>query len=107
MNTTVDFLASASRFAIAAAIIYFAYQLGAWLLNWPENEVSFEFSFAWFAEQIGHIWQPLLLGSTLCGIALGGSLYVIVRVLWRIRVVHRWRRRRASQLTRGVTQRPG
>ena len=88
-------------------MFYFAYQLGAWLLNWPENDLSIEFSFAWFTEQIAHIWQPLLLGSTLCGVALAGSLYVIVRVLWRMRVVHRWRRRRRSHLTRGVTQRPG
>ena len=88
-------------------MFFFAYQVGAWLLSWPDNAVSFEFSFAWFADQVGHIWQPLLLGSALCSLALGGLLYVIVRVLWRMRVVHRWRKRRESRLTRGVTQRPG
>ena len=88
-------------------MFFFAYQVGAWLLNWPDNGLSFEFSFAWFVEQMAHIWQPLLLGSALCGIAFSALLYVIVRVLWRLRVVHRWRMRRERRLTRGVTQRPG
>lgn len=88
-------------------MFYFAYRLGAWLLDWPDIAMNFEFSFEWFTERIGYIWEPLVLGSALCGAALGGVLYVVVRVLWRLHVVQRWRKRREQRLTRGVTQRQG
>ncbi len=90
-----------------APMFFFSYHVGAWLLDWPALEESMEISLRWFAGQINHIWQPLLLGSLLCGILLSALLYVAVRVLWRLHVMRRWRKRRARQLTRGVTQRQG
>lgn len=90
-----------------APMFFFSYQVGAWLLDWPELAESMEFSFERLAEQIGHIWQPLLLGSLLCGIALGGLFYVVVRVLWRLHVAQRWRRRGRSRLTPDARQQQG
>lgn len=90
-----------------APMFFFSYRLGAWILDWPRLDQHMEFSFAWVVDQIAHIWQPLLLGSLLCGSMLGALFYVLVRLSWRLHVVRRWRRRRARNLTPGVTQRQG
>jgi len=81
---------------------YFAYKLGAWLLN---TEVKFDevkISLHWLGARFSEIWGPLLLGSLLCGWVSGLTAYFIVRVGWRIRVVRRWRQRRRERAARSA-----
>lgn len=78
---------------------WFAWRLGAWLLEAPPAEVAFEPTFAWLTAEVGRIWQPLGLGCLLLGLASAGIGYAAVRLSWRYHVIRtllaRRRRRHA------------
>ncbi|NNF40500.1 MAG: DUF2062 domain-containing protein [Woeseiaceae bacterium] len=67
-------------------IYYFAYQLGARLLDIPPQPFNFELSLDWVTHTFVNIWQPMLLGSVLlgCGAAVLG--YVGLDLLWRMSI---------------------
>lgn len=75
-------------------MFYFAYRLGAHLMGIPPEEMDFTFSFTWLSNMIGHIWQPLLLGSLLLGILSSIVGYILIRVLWRLHIIQRWQQRK-------------
>jgi hypothetical protein len=81
-------------------LFFFAYKLGAWLLNTELAVTEVHINFAWLGERLDEIWRPLLLGSLVCGTVTGLIAYIIVRVGWRIHVVRRWRERGRSRLAR-------
>ncbi len=75
-------------------MFYFNYLVGTWILGEPITNGDFEPTMAWFSSSMGHIWQPLYLGSLICGIvgALGG--YLLLRALWRMHIISNWKKRR-------------
>jgi uncharacterized protein (DUF2062 family) len=73
---------------------YSTYKFGAWILNEPPQELEFELSLEWMAESLAGIWQPLLLGSLLCGVISAILGYLFMRGLWRWHVVDSMRKRR-------------
>ena len=75
-----------------APIFYFAYRLGAWLLNSQLETNAIEL--AWLWSNFGSIGYPLLLGSLVCGWVTGITGWVLTRVMWRLAVVTRWHARR-------------
>ena len=79
-------------------ILYFSYKVGTWLLNEPIRELNFEVSFEWLTTKLGDVWEPLLLGclffATLSAIL--GSL--LIRGLWRLKVVKDWQARKEIRL---------
>ena len=81
-------------------MFYFAYRLGAWLLGVEEAIPAIEMSWSWIQAQFSVIVYPLLLGSLVCGWVAGVSAFVIVRVVWRARVLQRWRKRKAHRAQR-------
>jgi len=81
-------------------IFFFTYKLGAWLLDTHLTVDSIDLSLAWLTAQFGQVWKPLLLGSLVCGWVSGVTAFVLVRVLWRLHVVRRWRARRDLRRTR-------
>lgn len=62
---------------------YFAYRLGAFLLDIPPIPFHIELSWSWLVTQLLLIWKPLLLGSLLCGVVCAILGYVLTRVFWR------------------------
>lgn len=82
-------------------LFYFTYRLGIWMLGQPDTFTSIEFSMTWFSQQLSVIWQPLLLGSVTCGLFLGTTSFVIVRIYWRWKVTRDWNNRRAKQKLQG------
>jgi uncharacterized protein (DUF2062 family) len=78
----------------APAIFYLAYQVGALLIDVPVVPLQFSFSFSWLQNRLELVWQPLLFGCLLCGLFFGSVGYFVVDVLWRRRVVRKWRQRR-------------
>jgi len=81
-------------------VFFFAYKLGAWLLNTKLTVSEVHISFAWLADRFSQIWRPLVLGSFVCGWVAGLTAYVIVRIGWRIRVVRHWNARRRARMSR-------
>ena len=75
-----------------------AYELGATLLRRPGPGLDAVPSLTWFLEAISQIWQPLLLGLIVMGLAAGAIGYAAVRLLWRLHVQRRWGRRRERRL---------
>ncbi|MFT5481948.1 MAG: hypothetical protein ACI9GW_000595 [Halieaceae bacterium] len=74
-------------------LFYGAYVVGAYALGIPSTEFRFDASWAVFGTGLQAIWQPLLLGCLICGVALGSVGYVAIDVTWRLHVARRWRAR--------------
>ena len=78
-------------------MFFFAYKLGAWLLDTQVTITTVELSWAWLSNQIGQIWWPLLVGCLICGWVSGLSGMLVSRILWRLHVVRRWKHRLARR----------
>lgn len=82
-----------------APIFFFAYKVGAWFLQVPVEHHTFNLSWQWLTHEFLLIWQPLLLGSFICGLvsALIGMLFV--HFIWRRMVIRNWaiRQRRKKE----------
>jgi|TARA_R100000005_G_scaffold96455_1_gene83518 hypothetical protein len=88
------------------AVFYLSYRVGALLIDAPVHVLEFELSLTWITDRIEMIWKPLLVGSLLCGLLFGSLGYTAVNLLWRWRVAHHWRKRRARRQTRALTVKP-
>lgn len=77
-----------------APIYFFAYEVGSWVLHEPIGHYDFALTWEWFSSEFLLIWQPLLLGSFICGIIAAILGVIFVRLLWRLMVVRHWLQRR-------------
>jgi len=59
-----------------APLFYAAHKLGEWMLDRPPGDFRIELSLRWLFEELGNVWEPLLLGCFVMGIAsaLGASV---------------------------------
>jgi uncharacterized protein (DUF2062 family) len=78
-------------------IFYFAYKVGTWILDRPVQEIHFELSGDWLMQELGHIWQPFLLGCFICGVISAVLGYVFMRGFWRLHVSRSWQHRRQKR----------
>jgi hypothetical protein len=74
-------------------IFFGTYKLGALLLDIPPRNIGLDSTLHEILVDLSVIWQPLLLGSLICGLLFGGLGYITVKVLWRLVVTRRWRQR--------------
>ena len=85
---------------------WFAWRLGALLLDQPRVAVRFEPTFAWLTAELGNLWLPLGLGCLILGLASAAIGYAVSRLFWRYHVIRTLllrRRRRASRGSPPVT----
>ena len=61
----------------------FAYRFGCRLLGMEVRPFGFEASIDWVTDTFVHIWQPMLLGSVLLGVAAALTSYVVLDMIWR------------------------
>jgi hypothetical protein len=69
-----------------APMMYFAYRLGAWLTGTGADLGTFELSFQWLGLRLAEIWQPLILGCLICGLTLGLTGFILVRIYWLLKI---------------------
>jgi uncharacterized protein (DUF2062 family) len=81
-------------------IFWFAYKLGALVLGEATQIEQFEISWEWLSTGLITIWQPLLLGSFLCGFFSASLGYFVIQGLWRWQIVQRWESRQAKRRAR-------
>ncbi len=81
-------------------MFYFAYRLGAWLLDRRIEVSTIELSWSWLSANLHAIGLPLVFGSLVCGWVAGVTGMVLVRVAWRFHVIRRWRMRRERRRAR-------
>ena len=75
-------------------MFYFTYRVGTWILGEPPQNPEFEISLEWMANSLADIWQPLYLGSLLCGVIAAILGYSLMRGFWRWHVISNLRKRR-------------
>lgn len=64
-----------------------AWRLGRWLLGLDDAAMAFTPSIHWIIAEIARIWQPLLLGCLILGLASALAGYGLCRLLWRLHVI--------------------
>ncbi len=84
---------------------YFAYKVGAWILNEPTYELSFELSMEWLMGELVAIWQPFLLGCLILGVLSGLTGFVAIRIFWRFHIIQYMKRRRLRRKRRKAGRR--
>jgi uncharacterized protein (DUF2062 family) len=70
--------------------------VGAWVLNSEPLSLPDIITQSWIQEQLSLIWLPLLTGSLLIGISAGLLGLIGLRLWWRWKVNHNWKKRRRS-----------
>ena len=78
-------------------IFYGSYMLGAKILQTPPSPFQMELSWQWISHELALIWQPLVLGSLLCGVFFGALGYFFAHWVWRWHVVKRWEARKLAR----------
>lgn len=63
-------------------VFYFCYKLGAYLLQVQPEPVTIEFTWSWVISQLSQIWQPLVVGSLICGLTCSLLGYTTIHILW-------------------------
>jgi len=81
-------------------IFYATYKLGSWMLGTPPIDFNIELTWAWFAEEFAHLWQPLLTGSLTAGLTFGTIAYLAMRSFWRWQVLSHWKKRQKERSER-------
>jgi uncharacterized protein (DUF2062 family) len=76
------------------AIFYACYLVGAWAINAPEQEFSFEPSFGGIMDSLSTIGPSFLLGCFICATLFAILGYFSINGIWRIAVVKEWNKRR-------------
>ena len=82
-------------------LYYFTYRVGTWILDQPPQPLESESSIEWMVHSLEQIWQPLYLGSLLCGIIASILGYTIMRGFWRWHIVSSLRKRRKRKKNSG------
>ncbi len=67
-----------------APMYYFNYRVGLALLSMPPSPFEFDMSFAWVTDTFVLIWQPMLLGSVLCGALASLVALFGLDFIWRM-----------------------
>ncbi len=81
-------------------VLYLEYRLGAWLLHQPTQDWPDAVTVDWVIAQLGVIWRPLFLGSSIVATICAGLLYLVMNGIWRRSAERRLARRRQQKLQR-------
>jgi len=78
-------------------IFYATYKLGTWILGTPPMDFAIELSWSWVTQEFVNLWQPLLVGSLICGVVFGCLGYVSMQAFWRWQVLRHWEKRKKQR----------
>lgn len=82
------------------AFFYLAYKLGALLLDIKPMPFAFELSWHWIQSELALKWRPFILGCGTLGLFFGLLSASSIHILWRLHIIHRWRKRKLTRLKR-------
>jgi len=83
-----------------APMFYAAHGFGAWILDRSPGDFRIEVSLRWLFEGFGQVWEPLLLGCFVLGLASALLGQVLSRLAWRAHTTASWRERRIRRRRR-------
>ena len=90
-----------------APLFVTAHKLGGWMLDRPPGDFQIELSFRWLFEELGKVWEPLLLGCFVLGLASAILGQIMIRLIWRAHIIVSWRDRRIRRQRRSDHAAPG
>ena len=90
-----------------APLFYAAHKLGEWMLDRPPGDFRIELSLRWLFEELGNVWEPLLLGCFVLGIASAIVGHILIRLAWRAHTMVSWHDRRIRRRRRDDAASPG
>ena len=79
-------------------LFYLAYKIGTFLTDSQFGPFEFELSLNWLFTELRERWKPFLVGCLFTGTVAGLFGFIVARVLWRIRVVSFWHKRKLRNL---------
>ncbi|MFV8833797.1 DUF2062 domain-containing protein [Aquisalimonas sp.] len=83
-----------------APMLYFQYRIGLLVMGEGTRDGTFEPTLEWYWTELVNIWQPLLLGSVLCGLCASLAGYGLIHLLWRLNIRRHLRRRKEKRAAR-------
>lgn len=79
-------------------LFFLAYKVGAVLTDTHLGPFEFELSFNWLFTELRERWRPFMVGCFFLGTTAGLFGFITARILWRIRVVSFWNKRKLRKL---------
>ena len=79
-------------------LFFLAYKIGTILTDTHLGPFDFELSLNWMFTELRERWKPFLVGCLFTGTVAGLFGFIVARVLWRIRVVSFWHKRKLRRL---------
>ncbi len=86
-------------------LFYFCYRIGAWVIGYVGDDMAFAWSWEWFRLQLGQVWEPFLIGSSIVASFSALLGYFGMRTLWRWRVMREWENRKKARAKNRAAQR--
>lgn len=77
-----------------APMMYFAYLFGNNVLNLDPIYSEFKLDSDWIMNALGNIWEPLLVGTIIIGIASSIFGYFLMHLSWKIYAYNRLKKRK-------------
>jgi len=68
-----------------APMMYFAFEVGAWITGQSVDLSTYDLSWDWLVSRLAEIWMPLIVGCLTCGLTLGVLGFLGVQLYWGIR----------------------
>lgn len=81
-------------------LFYLAYKVGAAITDTHLGTFDFELSFNWLFTELRERWRPFMVGCLFLATSAGLFGFVTARILWRIRVVSFWNKRKLRKLSK-------
>ncbi len=75
-------------------LFFLAYKVGTFLTETNLGSFEFELSFNWLFTELRERWRPFMMGCFFLGTSAGLFGFITARVLWRIRVITFWNKRK-------------
>lgn len=79
-------------------LFFLAYKVGTFLTDTHLGPFDFELSLNWLFTELRERWKPFLVGCLFCGTLAGLFGFIVARILWRIRVVTFWNKRKLRKI---------
>jgi len=81
-------------------MLYFQYRLGKLMMGERVGAATFEPTLEWYWTEIVNVWQPLVLGSVVCGSVSALAGYGLVHLIWRVNIRRHLRIRKEKRAER-------
>lgn len=78
-------------------ILYLAFLTGSKLVSIAPESLSKEFSWHLLSQQLGNIWEPMIIGLFIFAITSAVLGNVLIRFLWRLWIIIKWRSRKNAR----------